>query len=70
MDYFIALEKYIIGQIVKTSYTHFCDKYHEMYGIEFENGYKYVVGYNFDPQSEFIISPNNKIIAETESFNK
>lgn len=43
---------------------------YKCFGIEFENGYKWVMNAEFDPQTSFILDTKNKIVATNDNWNK
>jgi hypothetical protein len=71
MDNFEKLfNKHILGKKVIGEYVHESKENNDMFGLEVKGGYKYVIGYDFDPQTSYIISPKNKIIATYDNWNK
>lgn len=65
----ISFRDNILGHKVADKYTHKSKEHLTMFGIKFDNDYKYVVGYTTDPQSEFIIDPDGNIINEKQTQN-
>ena len=81
MDYYEAFAKYIANQIAKAPFEFQFDEDQDeedeedavsytCFGIEFGNGYKWIITAEFDPQTSYILNEKNVIVAKTDNWNK